>query len=536
MLSSSSGAERSDRDSSLSSAFDRLRLVSGSSTEEPTKTSFVSPSRLPRPVTPAPVFLVPCTPSPKKSPKSRQRSPARLVPFLTRDSNTQDWDQQAYHEQFAQYFSELDRKLSSNVEASSSMKEAIELYKNQSMSLPEICSSIQALLSSSRSVETPRLTHLLVNTVNELERCRAELNETNTQLRSDLETTRSQVLAGERDLRDLKRDHEIELDEIERQKRNEIETLRLDSRKEVDSIRSDHWEELRGVRRRLEDELESERNQRIQAVNQVSTQGALEKQRTEVEIEERDREIRLLKQDLEQLRASIEKELAVSADLRRDMSTATSNISIMDTSNQALRAKIEYLESDSKSQSEAYAEMERQMREAIERAQELQDKLRAEESIRRKLHNQVQELKGNIRVFCRVRPILEGDSSEDNARITFPDVNGDAKDIEIKGPEEKSSLGTDMTRTNNFSFDRVFGPSCQNQQVFDELSQLVQSALDGYNVCIFCYGQTGSGKTYTMSSEDGMIPRAVHQIYKTAKGLEERGWTYHMEGSFIEGT
>lgn len=37
-----------------------------------------------------------------------------------------------------------------------------------------------------------------------------------------------------------------------------------------------------------------------------------------------------------------------------------------------------------------------------------------------------------------------------------------------------------------------------------------------------------------MSSEDGMIPRAVHQIYDTAKSLEEKGWKYSMEGSFIE--
>jgi kinesin family protein C1 len=37
-----------------------------------------------------------------------------------------------------------------------------------------------------------------------------------------------------------------------------------------------------------------------------------------------------------------------------------------------------------------------------------------------------------------------------------------------------------------------------------------------------------------MSSDDGMIPRALRQIYSTSKELESRGWRYTMQGSFVE--
>ncbi|KAG8127255.1 putative Carboxy-terminal kinesin 2 protein [Naja naja] len=117
---------------------------------------------------------------------------------------------------------------------------------------------------------------------------------------------------------------------------------------------------------------------------------------------------------------------------------------------------------------------------------------------RRGLHNALQELKGNIRVFCRVRPLLASERQAQKAasHLRFPADNN-------KG------LG---------------------------LSRAEESALDGYHVCIFAYGQTGSGKTYTMEGPDdpapeaaGVIPRAVRRIFETSREMEAKGWQIYNE-------
>lgn len=88
----------------------------------------------------------------------------------------------------------------------------------------------------------------------------------------------------------------------------------------------------------------------------------------------------------------------------------------------------------------------------------------------------------------------------------------------------------------DFQFDKVFQPSSTQEIVFEEISQLVQSALDGYNVCIFAYGQTGSGKTYTMEGnirddhKKGMISRALEQVFHSANGLLDKGWQVNWSG------
>ncbi|GKZ56033.1 kinesin-like nuclear fusion protein [Aspergillus niger] len=412
-----------------------------------------------------------------------------------------EWDQESREKTMEDLMNTFVTKMSQAGQESTGMKEALDLYKSR---------------------------------VSELEASRKEITDMNLTLRVEMESLKVRLGASEDALKDAQREHEMEIDEIGSRQRRELESVRFDGRRELESLASQHQEEIRELKRRFEHEMEDERAARLREISQMTSQTAIDTQKSNMELDKKEREIATLRDDMQALRAELERERKSNRDLRQNLDTASSNSVTLESSVRALKARIEFLESGREEQSQAFERLNQQMMDALAETNATKDKLRKEETLRRKLHNQVQELKGNIRVFCRVRPSLPSDPATGSAQIEYPDEAEDSKEIAVLGPEEKSSLGTITRKNSNFSFDRVFGPSTQNAEVFDEISQLVQSALDGYNVCIFCYGQTGSGKTYTMSSLDGMIPRAVHQIYETATGLEEKGWRYTMEGNFVE--
>ncbi|KAH7117836.1 P-loop containing nucleoside triphosphate hydrolase protein [Dendryphion nanum] len=456
-------------------------------------------------------------------PSRRQKLPPPS-PFLRRDTNDRVpvFDPESRMQTMEREFAAFKQKMEGETTQASGLKDTIQILQNR---------------------------------VTELESIRSQVMALNEELKSDLKDAKNYMASASTELETARRNHTYEADDLRRKHRNDMDDLQEKYRKDADRARKDneetadkvrkdfeaqidrllkaHTEELSGMQKKLSSEVEQEQTRRLREAQDLQTEFMRKLQEAGLESDIKDREIQKLQGELTNVKAERELERTMKLGLQSQLSEATTLSLTLESANKAMKAKIDFLESDSQAQSEAFNDLHRRMQDAIEAAEVANEKLRQEEALRRKLHNQVQELKGNIRVMCRVRPT--NPSTEINpANIAFPDSDTDSKEVAVQGPVKQSAMGTVTTANYAYSFDRVFGPQSQNSEIFEEISQLVQSALDGYNVCIFCYGQTGSGKTFTMSSGDGMIPRATQQIYAEAKRLEEKGWHYKIEGSFVE--
>jgi len=155
-------------------------------------------------------------------------------------------------------------------------------------------------------------------------------------------------------------------------------------------------------------------------------------------------------------------------------------------------------------------------------AKEWKEKYSLECDKRRKLHNLVQELKGNIRVYCRVRPMTAAEA-EAGACLSFP------------SPDEIKIVNENMGVKKSWQFNEVFQQNSTQADVFAGIRDLVVSMIDGFNVCIFAYGQTGSGKTHSMQGakdNPGIYMRTFNELFKVAK--ERSGWKIQLTGACLE--
>lgn len=148
---------------------------------------------------------------------------------------------------------------------------------------------------------------------------------------------------------------------------------------------------------------------------------------------------------------------------------------------------------------------------------------------RRDAYNKVMDLQGNIRVHVRVRPEdtelgLEVPAS---LRMWAEKPVERRRRLQLMQDGEVELLIPDRDMACHYDFDEVHPPTARQADIFGAVRPLVESALDGYNICTFAYGQTGSGKTYTMEGttrEPGVIVRTLHSLFALAG---ERGFNTH---------
>lgn len=228
-------------------------------------------------------------------------------------------------------------------------------------------------------------------------------------------------------------------------------------------------------------------------IDRLKKQHARELADLELDMRRKDREIRELKEELHAAQADVERERQTVVTLKSTVSQqATAQISLT-TQISVLQAERGAFLTQQDGASSKISDLALQLELERKRVTELEREVREAETLRRKLHNMVQELKGNIRVFCRVRPILPSDlssgsqlksssssssvgsrsspDSEDEekakdqakAQITFPDKM-DHKEIVLQSSSE-SATGQERKDEWAFTFDRVRVSSTTDRSV-----------------------------------------------------------------------
>ncbi|KAG5893558.1 hypothetical protein JTB14_013641 [Gonioctena quinquepunctata] len=150
---------------------------------------------------------------------------------------------------------------------------------------------------------------------------------------------------------------------------------------------------------------------------------------------------------------------------------------------------------------------------------------------RRNLHNTIHELKGNLRIICRVRPPTSRERDKVACAFTFPSEHC----VELQRVRGTQPIDCKV----EFHFDKVLQPTATQADCFEEISSSIQSALDGYDVTVLAYGETGSGKTYTLHGVDfgqcqGLIHRTITYIFNYIEYLGKFNWVYDVKVSFLE--
>ena len=242
---------------------------------------------------------------------------------------------------------------------------------------------------------------------------------------------------------EIQADHRALYHELASSREAELDKRRqmVDSTEELEKLRFKHAKEI--------SEFETQLQKRANEIKQLSEN------------------LRVAKGDLDRERASVASLKSMVSNQSAAQITLNAQMNTLQTERNALQAQLDTVSSTASQQG-----LDHQS--ALRRIAFLEQEAREAEMVRRKLHNMVQELKGNIRVFCRVRPVLPHElasppaggtrpsngipNPEDPAKalvadIMFPDRR-DHKEIVLTS-SSSSAMGQERKEVYAFSFDHV---------------------------------------------------------------------------------
>ncbi|KAM9065868.1 kinesin-like protein KIF16B isoform X4 [Sarcophilus harrisii] len=150
----------------------------------------------------------------------------------------------------------------------------------------------------------------------------------------------------------------------------------------------------------------------------------------------------------------------------------------------------------------------------------------------------------SVKVAVRVRPMNRREKDLEAKFIIHMEKNKTTI-TNLKIPEGGTG-DTGRERTKTFTYDFSFCSAdsksanyVSQEMVFTNLgTDVLQSAFEGYNACVFAYGQTGSGKSYTMmgnSGDSGLIPRICEGLFTRINEMTK--WdeaSFRTEVSYLE--
>lgn len=445
--------------------------------------------------------------------------------------------------------SDFEKRLAQQSESSSQEKEI--LLKQHTVELESLKSKKEEEINSLRASLSSQIDELNQK-IEALQLLQVQLSEEHQKDLAEKLHTQSQELSAQHEAK-LSAAMDSAKKRFEEEKTNELTAQRSQlverHQTEKEELTKNHQQDLESKLAQQKESYEQEKRTEIERLSTAKDEEkknalsdlasslqqekdlALKTLADQSERDQADLQLRLEQSFNSQIQALETQHQAIVASLRDEITSLRSELASIESNHRAIVEQTIQAKEKEKQEAidRALAQLRAEMQQMISQANAERDEHLAnytkERKLRKKIHNKLLELQGNIRVICRVRPILEVERR-----------SGEDVDVtEIPNDEELLVQRDAQTKT-KFEYDRVFGQGSTQEEVFEAVQPLCVSVLDGYNVCIFAYGQTGSGKTYTMEgygNNKGVSPRAINELFQQIESTKETS-SYTLSLSMLE--